>query len=62
MNSFQRMTVPGTATVHITQSATRVLYYESTIAVFLVGTGAGLTLIITAVRRFSARRLAAAPR
>ena len=56
------MTVPGTATVHITQSATRVLYYESTIAVFLVGTGAGLTLIITAVRRFSARRLAAAPR
>jgi uncharacterized membrane protein len=33
------------------------------IAVFLAGTGAGLTLIIiTAVRRSSARRLAAAPR
>jgi hypothetical protein len=153
VNSFQRMTVPGTATVHITQPATRVLYYESTgpapslaqlglhvpgpagnavtvtpysgdlrydvppvnptrtgkaiasfdatvpgnytisastgtgtgtsgtiaigsdllwdaaphiigiIAVFLAGTGAGLTLIIiTAVRRSSARRLAAAPR
>jgi hypothetical protein len=145
VNSFQRMTVPGTATVHITQPATWVLYYESTgpapslaelglhvpgpagyavtvtevprgfrtgkaiasfdatvpgnytisastgtgtgtgtsgtiaigsdllwdaaphiigiIAVFLVGTGAGLTLIIiTAVRRSSARRLAAAPR
>jgi hypothetical protein len=28
VNSFQRMTVPGTATVHITQPAT--LYYEST--------------------------------
>ncbi len=151
VNSFQRMTVPGTAIVHVTQPATRVLYYESTgpapslaqlglhvtgpagnavtvtpysgdlrydvppvnptrtgkaiasfeatvlgnytisassrhrhqwddrigsdllwdaaphiigiIAVFLAGTGAGLTLIIiTAVRRSSARRLAAAPR
>ena len=151
VNSFQRMTVPGTATVHLTQPATRVLYYESTgpapslaqlgiqvtgpagtavtvtsysgdlrydvppvnptrtgtaiasfdatapgnytitagtatgtsgtiaigsdllwdaaphiigiIAVFLVGTAAGLTLIIiTAVRRSSARRLAAPPR
>ena len=30
VNSFQRMTVPGTATVHITRPATRVLYYEST--------------------------------
>jgi hypothetical protein len=29
VNSFQRMTVPGTATVHLTQPATRVLYYES---------------------------------
>ncbi len=151
VNSFQRMTVPGTATVQVSQPATRVLYYESTgpapslaqlgiqvtgpagsavtvtaysgdlrydvppvnptrtgkaiasfdatapgnytisagtavgtsgtiaigsdllwdaaphivgiIALFLVGTGAGLTLIIiTAVRRSSARRLAAAPR
>jgi hypothetical protein len=148
VNSFQRMTVPGTATVDVTQPTTRVLYYESTgsapslaqlgihvtgpaggavavtpysgdlqydvrplnptrvgkaiasfdatapgnytinatgtggtiaigsdllwdaaphiigiIAVFLVGTGAGLTLIIiTAVRRSSARRLATAPR
>jgi hypothetical protein len=33
------------------------------IAVFLIGTAAGLTLIIvTVVRRSSARRLAAAPR
>jgi hypothetical protein len=150
VNSFQRMTVPGTATVHLAQSATRVLYYENTgaapslaqlgihvagpagtavtvrpysgdlrydvppvnptrtgtaiasfdatvagnytisaravagtggmiavgsdllwdaaphiigiIAVFLIGSGAGLALIIiTAVRRSSARRLAAAP-
>jgi hypothetical protein len=30
VNGFQRMTVPGTATVHVTQSTTRVLYYEST--------------------------------
>jgi hypothetical protein len=148
VNSFQRMTVPGTATIHVTQPTTRVLYYEGPgpapslgqlgihvtgpagnavsvipyttellyhapmvnptrsgtaiasfdattsgnyrinadpatgtggtiaiggdilwdaaphvvgfIAVFLVGTGAGLTLIIiTAVRRSSARRLAA---
>jgi hypothetical protein len=150
VNGFQRMTVPGTATVHVSQPTTQVLYYESTgaapslaqlgiyvtgpagnavsvirysgdlrydvppldpgrtgkaiasfdataagnytisartgigtggtiavgtdllwdsaphiagiIAVFLVGTGAGLALIIiTAVRRSSARRLAAAP-
>jgi hypothetical protein len=146
VNSFQRMTVPGTATIHVTQATTRVLYYESRgpapslgqlgihvtgpaggavtvtpysgdlrydvpplnptrvgkavasfdattagdytinatgiggtiaigsdllwdaaphiigiIAVFLIGTGAGLTLIVvTAVRRSSARRLAAA--
>ena len=151
VDSFQRMTAPGTATVHLTQPATRVLYYEGpgpvpslgqvgirvtgpagaavkvipytteliyhaplvnptrtgtaiasfdattpgnyrinasptagvggtiaiggdilwdaaphvagTIAVFLVGVGAGLTLIIvTAVRRSSARQVAAAPR
>ena len=151
VDSFQRMTAPGTATIHVTQSATRVLYYEGPgpapsagqlgihvtgptgnavkvipyttellyhtplvnptrtgtaiasfdattpgnyrinagpttntggtiaiggdllwdsaphvagfVAVFLVGTGAGLTLIIvTAVRRSSARRMAAAPR
>jgi hypothetical protein len=30
VNSFQRMTVPGTASVHVTQATTRVLYYEST--------------------------------
>jgi hypothetical protein len=29
VNGFQRMTAPGTATVHVTQPATRVLYYES---------------------------------
>ncbi len=151
VNSFQRMTVPGTATVHVTQPATQVLYYESSgpapspgqlglhvtgpagnavkvnpypgdlrydsppvnptrvgkaiasfdatapgnyritastttgargtiaigndvlwdtvphmagaIAVFVVGVGAGLTLIIiTAVRRSAARQIAAAPR
>jgi hypothetical protein len=77
VNSFQRMTVPGTAVVHVAQPATRVLYYESTgggllwdaaprivgiIAAFLVGTGVGLALIIiTAVRRSSARQLAVAP-
>jgi hypothetical protein len=148
VDSFQRMTAPGTATVHVTQVTTRVLYSEGpgqapslsqlgihvtgpagnavrvipytaeliyhaplvnptrtgtaiasfdatapgnytinatgaggtiaigndilwdaaphvagTIAVFLVGVGAGLTLIIvTTVRRSSARRLATAPR
>ena len=30
VDSFQRMTVPGTAAVHVTQATTRVLYYEST--------------------------------
>jgi hypothetical protein len=29
VNSFQRMTTPGTATVHVTRATTRVLYYES---------------------------------
>ena len=29
VDSFQRMTAPGTATVHVTQATTRVLYYES---------------------------------
>src|SRR5512142_1515711 len=29
VDSFQRMTAPGTATVHLTQATTRVLYYES---------------------------------
>jgi hypothetical protein len=29
VNAFQRMTVPGTAVVHVSQPATRVLYYES---------------------------------
>jgi hypothetical protein len=29
VDGFQRMTAPGTATVHLTQPATRVLYYES---------------------------------
>ena len=28
VNGFQRMTVPGTATVHVAQAATRVLYFE----------------------------------
>jgi len=28
VNGFQRMTVPGTATVQVTQAATRVLYFE----------------------------------
>jgi hypothetical protein len=28
VNNMQRMTVPGTATIHLTQSETRVLYYE----------------------------------
>jgi hypothetical protein len=28
VDSFQRMTAPGTATVHVTQATTRVLYYE----------------------------------
>ena len=28
VNDFQRMTVPGTATVQVAQAATRVLYYE----------------------------------
>lgn len=30
VNGFQRMTAPGTATVHLTQPATRMLYYEGT--------------------------------
>jgi hypothetical protein len=29
VNGFQRMTVPGTATVQVAQATTRVLYYES---------------------------------
>jgi hypothetical protein len=29
VNGFQRMTVPGTATVQVTQPGTRVVYYES---------------------------------
>jgi hypothetical protein len=28
VNGFQRMTVPGTATVHVAQAAARVLYFE----------------------------------
>ena len=28
VNGFQRMAVPGTATVHVAQAATRVLYFE----------------------------------
>ena len=28
VNGFQRMTVPGTATVHVAQVGTRVLYFE----------------------------------
>ena len=28
VNGFQRMTVPGTATVHVARAATRVLYFE----------------------------------
>jgi hypothetical protein len=28
VNGFQRMTVPGTATVHVVRAATRVLYFE----------------------------------
>ena len=28
VNGFQRMTVPGTATVHVAQAETRVLYFE----------------------------------
>jgi hypothetical protein len=30
VNGFQRMTMPGTAIVHVSQPTTRVLYYEST--------------------------------